>query len=241
MITTNGPGLQFLCCCLFLWLGRSMLASPWTQAKRVYHNAGLHMQEVLMWLCTLAAVADLAWTLAWSRPADADYDILSVTIACVFLNSICTSYAAHMNLTTTSTFDPHHHQHHHINDDDERTPFADAVGESRAKLVDHGVGLLTLVRCLFIHNAAMFLAHTAFEVALFDHAHAQGGADDGGGTSRRAQMLLGLFVVWYRGWQATFWFHKHNFPHTNVMLPRYDGASVHLRSPHLHDLQLYAA
>jgi hypothetical protein len=154
----------------------------------------------------------------------------AVAIVSIFLNSLCTSYAAHMNLASfTALHDDH-------DDDEERSPFAHVVNTERASAVEHGDAMLTLVRCLFVHNAALFLADTSYVVAMIMVSDEGGDGHEHGALGRRVLVLLGLFVVWYRGSQSTFWFNKHNFPHANVMLPRYDGAAVRqlseLQQPH---------
>lgn len=218
------PTLQYMlhiaCCCEFLWLARGMLCWPWTHIRRVYANAGLHMTEAVMWCCTAAAMAERAWAVGLE---DAAYDVLAVAVVSVFLNSLCTSYAAHMNLASFTTL------HDDYDDDEERNPFAYSANAERASVAEHGDAMLTLVRCLFVHNAALFLANTSYVVAMIMVSE-DGGGHEHGALGRRVLVLLGLYVVWYRGSQSTFWFNKHNFPHANVMLPRYDGAAV--RSPH---------
>jgi hypothetical protein len=174
------------------------------------------MPELVMWFCTAAAVVDRAWSMGQE---DASYDVLAVAVVSVVLNSLCTSYGAHMNLTSFTSLDA---------DEEEHTPCT--INPELYRAAERGGSMHTLVRCLFVHNAAMFLANTSYVVAMLmagDSSEGEGGHDHGP-MSRRVLALLALYVLWYRGSQATFWFHKLNFPHTNVMLPRFDCAPVRM-------------
>jgi hypothetical protein len=201
-----------------------MLSTPWVHVKRIYANSGLRMTELVMWFCTAAAIANHVWAMG---KENAIYSVLAVAIVSVVLNSLCTSFGAHMDLASFTTLE---------DDDDERSPFTPIISAQRASVAEHGGAMLTLVRCLFVHNAAMFLAITSYVVAIV-----VAGSDEGhehGPMSRRVLALLSLYVLWYRGWQATFWFNKHNFPHANVMLPRFDSASI--QSRHGQEFSQYA-
>jgi hypothetical protein len=191
-----------------------MLVPPWTHAKRIFDSPGLHMTEAVLWFCTAAALVDRAWSVGH----DGVYDVLVSAVISLVLNSLCTSYGAHMDLASFTRLDGNGDE-----DDEERDPFAHAINAARARVAEHGGAMLTLVRCLFVHNAAMFLANTSYVVAMM--VEGDGSEGEPGPMSRRVLVLLGLYVTWYRGSQSAFWFNKHNFPHANVMLPRYDEAA----------------
>lgn len=167
-----------------------------------------------MWACTVAAIVDRAWSIGH---ADETYDVLAVAVISIFLNSLVTSFAVHMNLGPP--LDEGDEALQHSCNEDEHTPFVYDIQVRRRILKEHGTGLKVLTCCLFVHNAAMFLANTTYVVAMMD-------LSEHNGVSRRLLVLLGFFVVWYRAKLANFWLTKHNFPQANVLLPQYNKAHV---------------
>jgi hypothetical protein len=219
-----------VCCCLFLWLGRSMLASPYKHMMRIYHNAGLHLAEATMWLYTSFVLLALVLGVVDDHDSPLDIIVPTINITSVLFNSLCTSYAAHMNLALTADDDDDSRQRMlndpHGQDQEQRTRFAAIIAAKWHTISGHSAGMRAMVRCIFVHNATLFLADAVYEVALVSKHDNE--------TSHRVMVLLTFFAVWYRGSQANFWFKKNSFPHANVMLPRYDGATVH-RASHLRD------
>jgi hypothetical protein len=113
------------------------------------------MTEAVLWFCTAEAIVNRAWSVGH----DGVYDVLVSAVISLVLNSLCTSYGAHMDLASFTRLDSNGDE-----DDEERDPFAHAINAARERVAEHG-------------------------------GH---------------------------GSQTEFWFNKHNFPHSNVMLPRYD-------------------